>query len=685
MHRLWLSFALVAAMASACGDDSSADAGDGALDAALDAPIGFPDGAVLCEPGDPCDDGVDCTNDYCGDLGYCRNIPDSARCDDDVFCNGSEICDCLRGCMLGTPETCSDGEVCTLDRCIEETKSCMRTPRDFDGDGEVDWHCEGGTDCDDRDPARGALASEVCMDGVDNDCDEMIDESGCGRPPHDTCDDPLDISAGGVFFMTNVGAMPDYGTTCSGSGRRDVVATFTTTEARDIRVTAEGTGVTSVALRTSCEDIATERDCGSGFPGTIRARSLPPGTYFLIVSDTSIGDIAIDLELTDPVPPPTNETCAMPEDISGGGTFTGSFVDVADDFMTSCGYALQPDLVYSFTTTSPQDVRISLVSTTGDTMAFEVRRTCTDSSSTMRCSSAAPAGSTLHTLPAGTYYLIIEGPSFREVDYSLDVEFLPPTPVPHGDTCSDPILLTSGVRTLGTLSDKEDDLTTTCGFSYRDAVYDFTIGARSDVAITVDAGGTYMAQSVRPTCTDSATQLRCTTGTPSRARLRDLAAGTYYVIVESYRGTGFNITLDVTPPTTTTPVSGNDNCFAPYLVPSTGGLFTGSTVGLSNDYETGLGGCGSGAVGPDAAFELDLTARKRVIASTEGSDFDTVLHVHSAGCATGGQRFCDDDTGDGLTSFIDQVLDPGTWFFIVDGRGATAAGNYYFEVQVRDP
>jgi hypothetical protein len=675
----------LSALASGCGDDSATDGGaDASVDGPLDATPGIPDGAILCEVDAACDDGVPCTNDICDARGFCRNVPDSAMCQDELFCNGMEICDRLRGCMMGTPETCSDGNVCTLDRCVEETRSCMRMPRDFDEDGEVDWHCEGGTDCDDRDPARGSLASEVCSDLEDNDCDETIDEATCGRPRYDTCDDPLDISGGGRFFVSNLGAMPDYGTACGGTGRRDVVATFTTTEPHELRVTAEGTGITAVALRTTCDDFASELDCGSGFPGTIRSRALPPGTYFLIVSDTGLGDIEIDLQLSDPLPAPTNETCAMPIDVSAGGTFTGSFVDVADDFMTTCSYARQADLVYSFTTTEAQDVRISLVSDTGDTMAFEVRSTCTDAGTTVRCSSGAPAGSTLHTVPAGTYFIIAEGPSFREVDFTLDVQFLPPTPVPPGDTCLDPVVLMPGVRTFGTLADKEDDHATSCGFSYRDMVYRFSIAARSDVAVTIDAGGTYMAHSIRTACGDGATQLRCTTGAPSRSRLRDLAAGTYYVLVESFRATGFNITLDVTAPTTSTPVTGNDNCFSAHVVPETGGLFTGSTVGLANDYQTGLGGCGSEARGPDAAFSLELTTRRRIIASTEGSDFDTVLHVHRTGCATGAHLYCDDDSGDGVTSLVDQPLDPGSYYFIVDGRGS-ASGNYYFEVQVRDP
>ncbi len=49
-------------------------------------------------------------------------------------------------------------------------------PRDVDGDGHVDDHFD-GDDCDDDDPTVYAGAKELC-DGIDNDCDEEIDE-GC--------------------------------------------------------------------------------------------------------------------------------------------------------------------------------------------------------------------------------------------------------------------------------------------------------------------------------------------------------------------------------------------------------------------------------------------------------------------------------------------------------------------------
>lgn len=72
--------------------------------------------------------------------------------------------DCLRyGCDL------AGGAVCVLG------------PRDDDGDGDPALEC-GGTDCDDADPARRGGGGDAC-DGIDNDCDRVIDEDAFAPDP----------------------------------------------------------------------------------------------------------------------------------------------------------------------------------------------------------------------------------------------------------------------------------------------------------------------------------------------------------------------------------------------------------------------------------------------------------------------------------------------------------------------
>ncbi len=679
----------VVSLVVVAGCDSPAAPSDGGPRDAFrpDAPL--PDsGRRACTSDAECDDGVGCTRDVCDpDARFCRNTPDHPICDDGVLCNGVERCDERRGCMPGERETCDDGDVCSIDRCNEEMHMCQHFVRDLDDDGDPDFNCEGGGDCDDRDATRSSTLPEVCGDSMDNDCDTMIDEAGCGRPRYDTCADPLDISAGGAFVVNTRGATPDYPLAAAcGTMRADVVLSFTLTEPRDVSLIGEGdVFVVALALRPDggCTDRTTDLECRSGFPSRVQRRNLPAGRYFVIVSGGP-GEVVVTATFSEPTPPAMNETCAMPTELVPGVRTPGSFVDVRDDVVTRCGFSGSPDLFYSFTTVAEQDVRIVATARTGESLAWEVRSACETPASAIRCAYGSPSSGTLHQLPAGTYYVIVEGPTFAEVDFDVSIEITAPTPPAMGDLCSSPIPLTLGTRTTGSLGVMEDDIDTSCGFRYRDIVYSFTLDDRSDVTIDIDGGGSFLNASVRPTCADGATQLRCTSGAPIRQRLRDLGAGTYFVIVESARAASVAITVTPDPPTAVVPVTGNESCTTmPVVVPETGGVYSGNTTGMLDDYQTTA--CGAMARSPDAVFALTLTSMRRVTASTDGSAFDTVLHMHQGTCTSMLEVACDDNSGEGSASFIERTLGPGTYYFVVDGWGTATAGPYVFEVLTYDP
>ena len=532
---------------------------------------------------------------------------------------------------------------------------------------------------------------EICDDLVDNYCNGMIDEPSCGRPMFDVCDAPLAITASGTYPVTLVGAAADYTLACIGAARPDVVLSLTLTEPQDVRIAADGDGFTTImALRSTCTDATTQTDCLTGFPASIRRRALPAGTYFIIVAGFGTGSVNVRVDLSSPTMPPTNETCAAATVIPPtGGHFDGSFVDVRDDVTVGCAGGA-PDLIYTFTLADTSNVQIDARSLTGEALSWAVGTTCGSSVGEVRCAFGTPAGGTLHQLPAGTYFLVVEGPAFTEVDFALDVVIGPPTPRVSGDVCADPIPLTLSVPYRGTLVGSEDDYDTSCGYHYRDIIHTFTFTEPSDVTIDVNGGTSYLNASLRPTCETGATQLRCDAGGPLHTRIRGMAPGTYFLVVEAGRGGAYTATVTATsPPSVPTPVSGNDSCGGAFLIPMTGGLYSGSTVTSLNDYTTST--CGGMAGSPDATFRLDLTARSLVTATTDGSSFDTVLYYFSPSCppppfpARGGEIACDDDGGTGATSLLSRTLDPGTYFFVVDGFGTGTAGDYIFEVLISPP
>lgn len=110
-------------------------------------------------------------------------------CDDGVFCNGAERCapasaDAdVRGCVSAAPP-CLEGQTCS-EAALTCRTTCSET-EDADGDGHRAMVC-GGDDCDDSDVARYPGNTEVCdVDDRDEDCDPStfgfrdLDRDGVG-------------------------------------------------------------------------------------------------------------------------------------------------------------------------------------------------------------------------------------------------------------------------------------------------------------------------------------------------------------------------------------------------------------------------------------------------------------------------------------------------------------------------
>ncbi|MEM9068365.1 MAG: MopE-related protein [Myxococcota bacterium] len=97
------------------------------------------------------------------------------ECQDGIFCNGRELCRPsaaiadARGCAPATEDPCLMGQTCndTEGRCI--TDCGMSSDADRDGEPSIDC---GGADCNDADPRTFPGNTEICdLDAHDEDCD----------------------------------------------------------------------------------------------------------------------------------------------------------------------------------------------------------------------------------------------------------------------------------------------------------------------------------------------------------------------------------------------------------------------------------------------------------------------------------------------------------------------------------
>jgi hypothetical protein len=155
-----------------------------------------------------CDDGVDCTDDFCDfSLDECVNEPWNGYCENEFFCDGEEVCDPVTGCQAGTPADCDDGSACTLDTCDEENWECVHVVSDGAcNDGQF---CNGVEQCD----AAGQCAAgpAPCPNSM---CRESDDRCVQCLTDHDCSDGQF---CNGLEFCSPAGACEEGAPSC-GSG-----------------------------------------------------------------------------------------------------------------------------------------------------------------------------------------------------------------------------------------------------------------------------------------------------------------------------------------------------------------------------------------------------------------------------------------------------------------------------------
>jgi len=123
-------------------------------------------------PGASCDDGNSCTvSDACDGAAHCHgtSLGGGAVCDDRNACTRDDRCVTEGDVVVceGTAQDCSDGDLCTQDRCDPATGACLHPPVDCaDGNSCTTDACDPATGQCRRDNVAGACSDgRICTTG----------------------------------------------------------------------------------------------------------------------------------------------------------------------------------------------------------------------------------------------------------------------------------------------------------------------------------------------------------------------------------------------------------------------------------------------------------------------------------------------------------------------------------------
>ena len=342
-----------------------------------------------------------------------------------------------------------------------------------------------------------------------------------------------------------------------------------------------------------------------------------------------------------------------------------------------------PEHVYSFVVTERSLVTASLDSSYDG--ALYLLGACGDVRSELACNDDAP--STAHseasaTLEPGTYYLVVDGFGTGAGEY--EVSFTSTPLLPPAALCRAATPLVPGQPVSGSTDGETSSFEGSCAGRGSDRVYTLDVAQPSRARFRMQSSHDGVVY-VRSSCADPSTELACNDDfqdTRHSLTTATLAPGQYYVFADGYAGIGEggtasgDYTLDVELAPTTGGGAGDTCATAIPFVP--GQPISADTMRFSDDAAGSCGGQGS----PDVTYRLDIRSRTRVRASFgQDSEHPPVMYLQSTCGDARSEVACLSAMSGGS---LDQTLNPGTYYLVVDGTDANTFGVANVSVQLDD-
>ncbi|MBK8693525.1 MAG: hypothetical protein IPN17_14840 [Deltaproteobacteria bacterium] len=595
-------------------------------------------------------------------------------------CVGNSRSTCNADGITSTTVACSAMESCNAGRCVARVCSPGTLYCDAMGNRQLcsaDGTTSTAAPCD---------AGQVCS-------------SGTCRVRGDACpgielvpDGPM-----ATVIPTGLSTTADLGTSCgsgsSRSGWTDVLFRLSLTSARDVTLVVNtGLSYTRVQLQATCAaGQAPIGACLSGGNLTRRYRNLSAGDHFVVVEIYgTTGPIQISATTTAPNMRAPGDTCpgvTVPTDGTTTNIVTTTFDNVSD-VGTSCGSAATgvsrdgyTDWVAHFTLSTTRDVTITAApSGYSSSGRYELRSGCGATGTPIgSCSTGSSINRRFRALPPGDYYLIGEQPSTSPGTVPVTVTTSSPDARAVGDACSTAALVVpdgSAVSITPSGLDYTSDVGTPCGSMsprtdrWYDVMWRFTLTAPRDVQLNFTNLPSYARWQVYQGC-GGAPQGACNSTNTATSFVRGLAAGDYFVVLETQYSISYSPSLRLVTVAPGSRLTG-DACVNPTEVTVDGASSSTSLSGF--DVATDVGAACT-TTGPhtgyaDGVWHFRLTATRDVTVSFSGAPSTFYWQLQRTCSSTAGVLGgCQASSYSGSRRFRD--LPPGDYYVIGEWYGGS--------------
>lgn len=502
-----------------------------------------------------------------------------------------------------------------------------------------------------------------------------------------TCEAPLPLVAGVTAGTTASGADKHTGT-CGRGPAKELVYTLRTTGRTRVRATVTAQFDTVMYVRRArCDDPSGEVACNDDAPGGGSALdlSLDAGVYFLFVDalGRDAGPFRLSVDLAEV--PAVAEVCRAARALTLGGGASGTTTGGFDNATATCGDGA-PGLDVPFKLDVARRARVRVVERSDDFKpVVHLRRVCADAPSEVACADRGVApeeAAFVGTLDPGQYAVFADGASRDAAGrFTLRTDTAPEQGSGvSGDGCGDAMPLAPPDKPNGDTFAARDDVAGSCGGAGApDVVYRVDVARRARLTARVDAEEGRHVLVLTRACGDRGGEIAC------GPRIDEaLAPGVYFLAVDGATASSFGrFALDVR----ARDVGAQEAaCKSPALLVA-GKTLSGTTVGGGDKFSTSCGGREDAPGGADRVYKIVLAQRSRVQISLATPAWDGVLAVRK-GCvdasssARAAELRCNNDTGDAHHSRVDLVLDPGTYWVVVDGVTPADEGAFTLEYKL---